>query len=91
MTSKTNTAFIPVAGPMAGIAVAVLAALGLAVPVSAQDLSGRTVEFVIPLAESGGSARWAQFFAPLLSQHLPGQPTVVVRYRPGGGSTTGAN
>ncbi len=26
-----------------------------------------------------------------MSQHLPGQPTVVVRYRPGGGSTTDAN
>jgi tripartite-type tricarboxylate transporter receptor subunit TctC len=87
MTSTTNTAFIPVAA----VAVAGLVAIGQAAPVSAADLSGRTVEFVIPFAESGGSARWAQFFAPLLSQHLPGQPTVVVRYRPGGGSTTGAN
>jgi hypothetical protein len=55
------------------------------------DLSGKTVEFVIPFAESGGSAQWANFFAPLLSQHLPGKPTVVVRYRPGAGSTAGAN
>lgn len=57
----------------------------------APDLSGKTVEFVIPFAESGGSAQWANFFAPLLSQHLPGKPTVVVRYRPGAGSTEGAN
>lgn len=55
------------------------------------DFAGKTVEFVIPFAESGGSARWANFFAPLLSEALPGNPTVVVRYRPGGGSTTGAN
>ena len=55
------------------------------------NLSGKTVEFVIPFAESGGSAQWANFFAPLLSQHLPGKPTVVVRYRPGAGSTAGAN
>jgi putative tricarboxylic transport membrane protein len=57
----------------------------------AADLAGETVEFVIPFSESGGSARWANFFAPLLSEALPGNPTVVVRYRPGAGSTKGAN
>ena len=59
----------------------------------AQDgsLEGETVEYVIPFSESGGSARWANFYAPLLSEALPGQPTVVVRYRPGAGSTEGAN
>lgn len=57
----------------------------------AQDLSGKTVEYVIPFSESGGSAQWANFFAPLLSEALPGNPTVVVRYRPGAGSTEGAN
>jgi tripartite-type tricarboxylate transporter receptor subunit TctC len=55
------------------------------------DLSGKTVDYVIPFSESGGSARWANFFAPLLSEALPGNPTVVVRYRPGAGSTEGAN
>lgn len=55
------------------------------------DFSGETIEFVIPFSESGGSARWANFFAPLLSEALPGNPTVVVRYRPGAGSTSGAN
>jgi tripartite-type tricarboxylate transporter receptor subunit TctC len=55
------------------------------------DMSGKTVEFVIPFSESGGSARWANFYAPLLSEALPGNPTVVVRYRPGAGSTAGAN
>lgn len=58
---------------------------------TAQDLAGKTVEFVIPFSESGGSAQWANFFAPLLSEALPGNPTVVVRYRPGAGSTEGAN
>lgn len=58
---------------------------------AAVDFAGKTVEFVIPFAESGGSARWANFFAPLLSEALPGRPTVVVRYRPGAGSTAGAN
>lgn len=68
-----------------------LLACTIAAPAAAQDLAGKTVEFVIPFSESGGSAQWANFFAPLLSQHLPGNPTVVVRYRPGAGSTEGAN
>ena len=58
---------------------------------AAADLAGKTVDFVIPFSESGGSARWANFFAPLLSEALAGSPTVVVRYRPGAGSTAGAN
>lgn len=69
-------------------------AMAAAMPTaSAADVSfaGQTVDFTIPFSETGGSARWAQFYAPLLSEHLPGNPTVVVRYRPGGGSTTGAN
>lgn len=79
-------------GRMAGgIAFGLLTSVALVAPAQSQDLAGRTVEYVIPFAESGGSAQWANFFAPLLSQALPGNPTVVVRYRPGAGSTEGAN
>lgn len=55
------------------------------------DLAGKTVEWVIPFSETGGSAKWANFYAPLLSEALPGQPTVVVKFMPGAGSTKGAN
>ncbi len=55
------------------------------------DLKGKTVEWVIPFSESGGSAKWAHFYAPLLSEALPGKPTVVVKFMPGAGSTKGAN
>ncbi len=55
------------------------------------DLSGKTVEWVIPFSETGGSAKWANFYAPLLSEALPGTPTVVVKFMPGAGSTKGAN
>jgi hypothetical protein len=55
------------------------------------DLKGKTVEWVIPFSESGGSAKWANFYAPLLSEALPGKPTVVVKFMPGAGSTKGAN
>ncbi|MDT0681442.1 tricarboxylate transporter [Roseicyclus sp. F158] len=72
---------------------ALLGAGSVASMASAQDvsLSGETVEYVIPFSESGGSAAWANFYAPRLSGALPGEPTVVVRYRPGAGSTEGAN
>jgi hypothetical protein len=62
-----------------------------AIAQDAMDMSGKTVEYVIPFSESGGSAAWANFYAPLLSEALPGNPTVVVRYRPGAGSTEGSN
>ena len=66
--------------------------LAAALPMSASaDMSGKTVQWVIPFSETGGSAKWANFFAPLLSEALPGKPTVVVKFMPGAGSTKGAN
>lgn len=55
------------------------------------DFSGETIEWIIPFAEGGGSDVWARFLAPYLSRHLPGQPDVVIRNVPGGGSITGTN
>ncbi|WP_417208961.1 tricarboxylate transporter [Antarctobacter sp.] len=68
------------------------AALLAASPALAEvDFSGKTIEWVIPFSETGGSAKWANFFGPLLSAQLPGNPTVVVKFMPGAGSTKGAN
>ena len=73
----------------------VLAAAALCLPmaVSAQsvNMAGKTIEFVIPYGVGGGSDVWARFNAPFLSKHLPGNPTVVVKNVPGGGSITGTN
>lgn len=75
---------------LAGSAAA--AALFAVTPAMAEvDFSGETIEWVIPFSETGGSAKWANFFAPLLSAELPGNPTVVVKFMPGAGSTKGAN
>ncbi len=69
-----------------------VAAVTFAAPASAEvDFSGKTIEWVIPFSETGGSAKWANFFAPLLAEELPGEPTVVVKFMPGAGSTKGAN
>lgn len=74
------------------LAASVAAATLIAAPAMAEvDLSGKTIEWVIPFSETGGSAKWANFFAPLLSEELPGNPTVVVKFMPGAGSTKGAN
>jgi len=73
-------------------AIALAASLSIAAPAAADvDMSGKTVEWIIPFSETGGSAKWANFFAPLLSEALPGNPTVVVKFMPGAGSTKGAN
>ena len=55
------------------------------------DFSGKTIEWVIPFAEGGGTDRWARFYAPLLSDHLPGNPEIVVKNEPAGASIIGAN
>lgn len=68
------------------------AALAFTGPAMAQvDFSGKTVEWIIPFKEGGGSDKWARFYAPLLSEALPGNPTIVVKNMPGAGSTKGAN
>ncbi|MEL7529342.1 MAG: tricarboxylate transporter, partial [Pseudomonadota bacterium] len=58
------------------LALSVTLAAGAFVPAQALaadlDLSGKTVEWVIPFSETGGSAKWANFYAPLLSEALPG-------------------
>jgi len=57
----------------------------------AADFSGERIEWIIPFKEGGGSDTWARFYAPFLTQHLPGNPVVAVKNVPGGGSTKGAN
>ncbi|MGI9364489.1 MAG: tricarboxylate transporter [Rhizobiaceae bacterium] len=76
---------------VSSIVAAGLFALGTTVSASAMEMAGKTVEWVIPFSETGGSAKWANFFAPLLSDALPGKPAVVVKFMPGAGSTKGAN
>jgi tripartite-type tricarboxylate transporter receptor subunit TctC len=74
------------------VGLAAFAAIGLGFTAQAEtSLKGKTVEWTIPFSEKGGSAKWANFFAPLLSEALPGNPTVVVKFMPGAGSTKGAN
>ncbi|MFQ3786283.1 Bug family tripartite tricarboxylate transporter substrate binding protein [Halomonas sp. A29] len=78
-----------------------VAALGLAIaglgltataPVQAQnvDVPG-TIKWTVPFGVGGGTDVWARFFAPWLSEHIPGQPTIMIDNVPGGGSINGSN
>ncbi len=92
MNAKANnkrSVFKMFQGVAAGVAC--VATFGLAAPAQAVDFSGERVEWIIPFKEGGGSDTWARFFAPMISENLPGQPPVVVKNIPGGGSTKGAN
>ena len=51
------------------------------------DFSNKNIDWIIPFKEGGGSDKWARFYAPLLSEALPGQPSVTVKNIPGAGST----
>ncbi|WP_142847558.1 tripartite tricarboxylate transporter substrate binding protein [Telmatospirillum sp. J64-1] len=84
---------IKTVGRQAGAIAVATAALvtAYASPALAADFSGKRVELIMPFQEGGGTDTWGRFWVPHLSKHLPGNPSVVVRNIPGGGSTTGAN
>ena len=41
---------------------------------AAVDFSGKTVTWIIPFKEGGGSDKWSRFYAPLLSRPCPASP-----------------
>jgi tripartite-type tricarboxylate transporter receptor subunit TctC len=55
------------------------------------DFEGKTIEMIMPYNAGGGTDKWGRFYAPLLSQALPGKPNIIIKNMPGGGSTKGAN
>ena len=73
--------------------IAVAVAIMMAVPYAATafDLKGKTVTIYVPFKEGGGSDTLARVLQPQLQKALPGNPTVLVLNKPGGGSITGAN
>ncbi|GAL30948.1 tricarboxylate transport protein TctC [Vibrio variabilis] len=46
------------------------------------SFSGERVELFMPYKEGGGTDTWGRFYAPYLSEALPGQPVVVVKKYP---------
>lgn len=72
----------------------IAAAFALPVPDAvAQKVSfeGKRIEAMVPFPPAGGTDVYMRALAPFLEKHLPGNPTVIVRNVPGGGSIPGAN
>jgi len=71
--------------------------LGLAMACTAMaqaqtaDFSGKRIELILPFGPGGGVDVYARALSPFLEKHLPGNPTLVLRHIPGGGSIPGAN
>jgi tripartite-type tricarboxylate transporter receptor subunit TctC len=55
------------------------------------DFSGKRVEMLVPFNPGGGSDVYSRALAPFFEKYLPGNPTIIIRNVPGGGSITGAN
>jgi len=74
-----------------------LGAVGLALaaaaagPVAAADLSGKSIEAIVPFGEGGGADTYTRYMVRYLEPSFDGDPTIVVRNIPGGGSVNGAN
>lgn len=62
-----------------------------AVQVSENYFQDKTIQWVIPFKEGGGGDTWARFNAPFFTDHINGNPTILVTNIPGGGSIKGAN
>lgn len=72
----------------------ILAASLMSIPLAAADpvdFTGKTIEWIIPFKQGGGTDRWSRFYAPLLSEQLPGKPKIVIKNIPGQASIKGAN
>ncbi len=73
-------------------AVGLAVACAFAAPASAEvDFSGKRIELLVPYRAGGGTDIYSRFIAPLLSEKLPGQPTIVIKNVPGAGALAGSN
>src|SRR3954453_3807316 len=72
-----------------------LASLAPLAPAAAQSIAdqfrGKTLRILVPSAPGGDRALYPTIFAPFLSRHLPGNPTVQPVFMPGAGGSTAVN
>ena len=73
-----------------GIAAVMLA--GTALTATAEvTFEGMTIEWIVPSAPGGGTDTTSRIMAPWFERYLPGNPTIVIRNIPGGGTIPGIN
>jgi tripartite-type tricarboxylate transporter receptor subunit TctC len=62
------------------------------VPSRAADyFAGKTIRLIVGNDEVGGYAVYAKLLAPVLARYIPGKPSIVVQFMPGGGGITMGN
>jgi len=71
-------------------AMTVLLLSGSAVGQSDNYYEGKTIDLYIGFSSGGGYDTYARVLATHMSRHIPGNPTIVPRQMPGGGSRTAA-
>src|ERR1051325_8318722 len=73
---------------------ALLLATGLAAtpaPVRADDFyKGKTITILVGFTTGGGYDIYARLLARFIGDHIPGNPTVIVKNQPGAGSLAAA-
>lgn len=71
-----------------------VAVMGLTAPASADAVSdfysGKTVTVMVPSGLGATLGLYGRLVTEHLGQHIPGNPTVIIQSRPGGGGTKGA-
>ena len=55
------------------------------------DFSGKTITMIVGFGAGGGTDAVGRIVVPYLQKHLPGNPTIVVRYMPGASGMTAFN
>ena len=66
-------------------------ALALPLAAQAQDMSGETITIVVPNPAGSGGDLHGRLFARYFAQNIPGEPTVIVVNRTGGGGNAALN
>jgi tripartite-type tricarboxylate transporter receptor subunit TctC len=74
-----------------GIVFFLITSMTMVPMVEGADFSGKTIKWIIPFNVGGGSDVWARLYSPFLQKYLPGNPIIVVKNMPGGGSIIGGN
>lgn len=75
------------------LALASTALIAMGTATIAQDgyFAGKEIDVIVPFSPGGATYVSAKFLEPFFEKHLPGNPSVNVIDRPGGGSILGAN
>lgn len=77
------------------LASVIAAATGLAVVPASADVAGfykgKTVRIVVPGGLGASLGLYGRLLAEHMSNHIPGNPTMIVQSQPGGGGTRGAS